>query len=108
MSGHRFRTTAYRTMDDQQLLDLEYDALQQNIEVRCGTSLKPDERPIVLTLSPADAVWLIENIKAIYFAHPVDMTLQLALDDHRRGATHDCGEWAMDGLCQLCKREVRR
>jgi len=101
------RLTAYRTMDDGQLLDLEYDGRQQNIEVRCGTSLTPAERPVVLTLSPADAIWLIQHLKGIYFAHPVDVVLQDALHMHRRGATHDCGEWVLDGHCRLCNREVK-
>lgn len=102
--------TAYRTMDTGQLLDLEYDSLQETIEVRCGTSLTPSERPIVLTLTPADAVWLMQHLQAIYHAHPVDISLQQCIEDVKRGATHDCGEWLLRenggvSRCRLCRRE---
>jgi len=34
------------------------------------------------------------------------LVLQEALNMHRRGATHDCGEWGKDGRCRLCGKEL--
>lgn len=46
--------TRYETLDDGTLLDLEQDDYGRMI-VRAGKSLRPEERPIILTLSERDA-----------------------------------------------------
>lgn len=98
---------AYQTLADGTLVDYEYDPIKQQIEIRAGRSLTPADRPVILTLTPADAVQLIKIFQDIYRQDPVDIALQDALEQHRLGnRTHDCGEWNRHGVCALCGREL--
>jgi hypothetical protein len=96
---------AFQTLDNGTLLDYALDE-RQYLTLRAGRSLTPAERPVVLELTPADAIHLMRIVRDLYGANPVDLVLQEALARHRAGATHDCGEWVKHGRCQLCQRDV--
>jgi hypothetical protein len=76
-------TEAFQTLDDGTLVDYWMDD-EQRIVIRAGDSLIPNRRPVVLTLTPADAVQLIRILKDLYEHNPVDIALQEELDRRRR------------------------
>ena len=96
---------AFQTLDNGTLVDFAIDD-RQYLTIRAGDSLTPAHRPVVLELTPADIMQLIHIIRALYESHPVDLVLQHALESHRRGATHDCGEWEINRHCRICQREL--
>lgn len=125
-------TSAYQTLSNGTLVDYELDDATGKLTIRAGKTLQPSERPIILELErPAEFLTLINKVLALYGVAtgimvpevaplwPRAAQVRLATDKEQKaaivfaaraavksGATHDCGEWLKDGVCELCDRHV--
>jgi hypothetical protein len=64
---------AFHTLDNGTLVDFALDT-DQRLTIRAGMSLNPNERPVVLVLTPADAVMVTRILKDLFTAQPVDLS----------------------------------
>jgi len=106
-------TLHYQTLYDGTLLDVEVE--DGVMTLRAGRSLDPRQRSEILKLSFADWFDLVRAGTDVFIAHAHDRRVvshlhlakrQSIVADARAavaaGATHDCGEWFTEGVCDLC------
>jgi len=97
---------AFQTLNNGTLVDYSIDVVTGRMTIRAGKAHRPTSRPVVLELLPFEVLQMLSDVSALFARFQAEAVLSEARKAHAEGATHDCGEWVMDGMCQICKREV--